>query len=211
MRMFVALVPAEHAVRHLEEFLEPRRAFGADLRWTDPEQWHVTLAFMAQVPDRIAESLPEALSDAAAPRAPMPLAVRGGGAFPSPQAARVLWAGVHQGEASQQGDRQRGDDEHATTQHGVSEDAQWLGRLARSVRRACSHAGAAPAGGHFHPHITVARSRQTEATRWIRLLEGYSGPAWRASELVLFGSHLGQGRGRRPRHEVLATIPLGAT
>ena len=64
MRLFVAVVPPEPVVEHLDDFLEPRRA-AADFRWTRPEHFHVTLAFMPaadelrleEYVDRLAASL----------------------------------------------------------------------------------------------------------------------------------------------------------
>jgi 2'-5' RNA ligase len=48
-----------------------------------------------------------------------------------------------------------------------------------------------------------------EASRWLRVLELYAGPAWVAREVTLIASHLGEGRGNRPRYEAVATLPLG--
>jgi 2'-5' RNA ligase len=183
MRMFVALRPSDEAVEDLDAFLEPRREASEGLRWTDPEQWHVTLAFMPAVSEEVAASLPDVLHEAAVNRSALTLSIAGGGAFPNPYSARVVWAGI-----------------------AGANDA--LAKLARGVRRACNRAGASPEGGPFHPHITLARSRPMEATRWIRLFEGYVGPTWHATEMALVQSFLGQGRGRRPRHEVVATVPL---
>ncbi len=50
-RMFVAAVPPEEVVTHLDEFLSVRRE-AAPYRWTVPDQWHLTLAFAEDVPDR---------------------------------------------------------------------------------------------------------------------------------------------------------------
>ncbi|MFC8504394.1 RNA 2',3'-cyclic phosphodiesterase [Pedococcus sp. NPDC057267] len=184
--MFAALVPPAEAVEDLDAFLEPRRDAGDHLRWTDPDQWHVTLAFMADVPERSLDPLVEELHDAVRGRAALSLRVRGAGAFPEVYDARVLWAGV----------------DGAT-------DA--LVALARGVRRAAARAGASPQGGPFHPHVTLARSRRPfESTRWVRVLDAYAGPAWTASEVTLFASHLGEGRGHRPRHEPVAVVPLGS-
>ncbi len=61
---------------------------------------------------------------------------------------------------------------------GSADGAEALGRLARGVRSACSVAGAAPEGGPFVPHLTLGRfSRAEEATRWMRVLSTYAGPA----------------------------------
>jgi 2'-5' RNA ligase len=185
MRLFVAVTPPEEALEDLADYLEPRQAAGAALRWTDPHQWHITVAFMPTVPERALDPLTERLAEAAARRGPLRMRVTGAGAFPNPYAARVLFAGV-------------------------TEETGHLGTLASGIRSACSAAGAAPQGGPFHPHVTLARfGRPTEATRWLRVLGPYSGPAWDAGDLTLVQSHLGEGRGRRPRYEELARLPLG--
>ena len=58
--MFVAVQPPEEAAEHLDAFLEPRRDHAA-FRWTLPEQLHLTLAFLEEVPDRSLDALVEGL------------------------------------------------------------------------------------------------------------------------------------------------------
>jgi 2'-5' RNA ligase len=184
--MFTAVVPPERALEDLAAFLEPRMEAGADLRWTVPEQWHLTLAFMAEVPDRKLDDLVERLGRAAARRTPFDVTLAGGGAFPGPSRAKVLFVAV---DAS---------------------DAEELRRLATGARAAATKAGVEVDGGRFHPHVTLARMRRpVEATRWIRVLDAYRGPRWPASGLTLVASHLGEGPRRRPRYEVVETFPLG--
>ncbi|KQX69740.1 RNA 2',3'-cyclic phosphodiesterase [Angustibacter sp. Root456] len=185
-RMFVALTPSREAIEDLEEFLEPRRAADRDLRWSASEQWHVTLAFLAQVPDRCLDDLVDRLARAARRRTAFVAALRGGGAFPHSDRAKVLFTGVDVGE-------------HGGTLH----------RLSDSVRAAASRAGAPPDGARFHPHVTLARtSRPMPVVRWVRLLDTYAGPLWAIDELHLIASHLGEGPRRRPRYEVVATLPF---
>ena len=93
MRMFAALVPPPDVVEDLDAFLDVRRE-AAPFRWTLPEHLHVTLAFLAEVPDRRLDDLVERLGRAAARRTAFPAAVAGGGAFPNPARARVLYAGL---------------------------------------------------------------------------------------------------------------------
>lgn len=88
MRLFVAFVPPDEVAEHLAEHLAPRIEAGPDLRWSDPHQWHVTVAFLAQVPDWRVEDLTGALASSAARREPLQLRVAGSGAFPNPYAAR---------------------------------------------------------------------------------------------------------------------------
>jgi 2'-5' RNA ligase len=184
MRLFVALHPSLEAAEHLEDFLDAREGADPDLRWASPAQWHVTLAFMGSAPERVVEDLVNGVAAAAERCAPMDLGITGGGCFPDVTAARVLWAGLAGGEA--------------------------LAPLARSVRSAAAVVGAAPEGGPFRPHLTLGRfGRPTEATRWVRVLDAYTGPTWTASEVVVVASHLPRERGHRPRHEVLARCGLG--
>ncbi|GEP37536.1 RNA 2',3'-cyclic phosphodiesterase [Nocardioides psychrotolerans] len=186
-RMFVALVPPEDVLGHLEEFLAVRRE-AATFRWSLPEHLHVTLAFMASVPERRLDDLVERLGLAAARRTPFATRVAGGGAFPDVARARVLYAGLSLTE-------------------GVRKEFE---RLAAGTRIAASTAGTQTDGQRFHPHVTVARlGRPTEVTRWVQLLDGYEGLPWQVDEVSLVASHLGEGPRKRPRYEVVGTFPLG--
>jgi 2'-5' RNA ligase len=66
-----------------------------DLRWSRPEQWHLTVKFFGAVPD--ADALAEFVADSVRARAPFTLSLGGGGAFPNARRASVLWLGVRQG------------------------------------------------------------------------------------------------------------------
>lgn len=184
MRCFVALpVPAE-AREHLDAWLEPRRAAEPTLRWSDPFRWHVTLAFMPDVPEWAVEELLERLTEAGRKRSLLTVRLAGGGVFGGAATARVLWAGL-------------GLDE---------DDAAELRRLAGGARNAAAVTGARVEGGEFVPHMTVARSpRPRDLTHLLDVLDPYTGPTWRADEIHLVESHLGDGA----RHEVVGTAPLG--
>jgi 2'-5' RNA ligase len=185
MRMFVAAVPPPEVLEDLEEFLSVRREAAA-FRWTVPDQWHVTLAFLADVPDRAYDDLVERLTRAARKRHPMRATVAGGGAFPNVGRAKVLWAGVE------------------------LDDAEELRRLATGCRAAASKAGIEVAGERFKPHVTVARTgHPVEATAWVRVLDAYRGPSYQLDEISLIASHLGEGPRKRPRYEVTETFELG--
>jgi 2'-5' RNA ligase len=184
MRLFVALSPPVEVVEDLDAFLDVRRDAGGGPRWSSPAQWHVTLAFMGSAPEHVVEPLVEGVGAAVARTAPVELALAGGGCFPDVARARVLFAGVRGGAV--------------------------LEPLSRSVRAACAVVGAAPEGGEFRAHVTLGRfGRPVDATRWVRVLGTYAGPAWTATEVAVVASHLPRERGHRPRHEVLALLALG--
>ena len=179
-RMFVALVPPEPVRDDLATFLEPR----SEHPWIDPEQWHITLAFMPAVPDLALDALIDGLESVRDRRTPMRLRLSGGGAFPEAWAAKVLWMGL-------------------------TGDVAELGRLSTNVRNSAQHAGAPPEGRTFRPHLTVSRLRRVqEQSRWVQVLDTYEVPEWVADEVTLFASHLGEGPHGRPRHETVATVSL---
>lgn len=185
MRLFAALVPPPEAVEHLDAFLEVRRS-AAGFRWSAAEHLHVTLAFYGDVEEWRLDELVERLRTAAARRTPLSARVAGGGAFPDPAAARVLWAGL---EVEPTGE---------------------LDRLAEGCRTAGAVSGARVDGQRFRPHVTLARlGRPAHVDDWVRLLDGYRGPEWRAETVALVASHLGEGPRRRPRHELLEHIGVG--
>ena len=184
--MFVAVVPPDDVVGHLDAFLEVRRDAAA-YRWAAAEQLHVTLAFLAEVPDRTLDDLVERLGRAAARRTPFEAAVAGGGAFPNVGRARVLWAGLDV-------------DELGRTE---------LSRLATGVRAAASRAGVPVDGQRFRPHVTVARlGHPQEVTSWVRLLDSYRGPTWTVDRISLVASYLGQGPRGRPRYKAVEELAL---
>lgn len=186
MRMFVAVVPPDDVVEHLDAFLDVRRASGP-FRWAAADQLHLTLAFLAEVPDRKLDDLVERLGRAGARRTSFEAAVAGGGAFPNVARARVLWAGLDVEDAGR----------------------VELTRMATGARAAANRAGIPVDGQRFRPHITLARLRQPEdLTSWVRLLDGYRGPSWTVDRLTLVASYLGQGPRGRPRYQPVEEFRL---
>ena len=158
-----------------------RRIDAQRLRWTRPEGWHLTTAFMGSVSDLARERLIEGLADVAARTVAFEVGIGGALCFPAPDRTRVLALGVPTGHAE-------------------------LELLARSCRDAASHAGANPDGGRFTGHLTLARARRPfEDTKWIRVVDSFGPWAWKATELVLIESHM-EDPGNR--YEVLERFPL---
>lgn len=181
-RLFAALMPPADVIADLERFLEPRRDH-PDWRWTLPETWHITLAFMEDVDDHHLDRVVEALGELA-PR-PLQVQVAGGLAFPNPARARLLGLQVH------------------------SDPVDGIDQLAASVRGLCAHAGARVDGETFRAHVTLGRCNQPQqATRWLQLLDTWRSRPWVVRDLALVESHLGEGPGGRPRHETIASVPL---
>jgi 2'-5' RNA ligase len=120
MRLFVSVRPPPTAIAHLAAALPGSRTSRTD-------QWHITLAFLSDVP--ASTGLYQGLCDATAKHRPFELQLAGGGVFGG---ARVVWAGVG-GEVEQ------------------------LNRLASDVQAACRAAGVALDHRSYRPHVTVGK------------------------------------------------------
>ena len=185
MRLFVAVVPARVVLDELEETVAPLRPGWPALRWTGMPAWHLTLAFLGEVGEDTAAALGPRLERAAARHPSVPLSLAGGGAFPGPARARVLWTGL------------RG-------------DHRALEALARSVAAGSRRAGAPPPdeGRRFRPHLTLARCREpADVSDLVGELSGYAGSPWTATEIHLIRSNPGD-PGAPPRYETVGTWPL---
>ena len=187
----MAITPPPRVRVHLETPVRQLRALpevaahAEEYRWTSIDAWHITLAFLGEVDDRLLPELERRMARAAARHAALRLSLAAGGAFSSRRRARVLWVGV------------RGDTER-------------LGALARSVAAGARRAKIdVDAKDRFRPHLTLARLRQpTDVTAAVETLRGYAGPRWRAPEITVIRSRLGQGPGGRAVHEPVSTYPL---
>ena len=187
MRLFVAVALPVHAADELDDAVAPLRQSWPVLRWTGRDAWHLTLAFLGEVPEPVSIRLVPRLERAAARHPRLSLSLGGAGAFPGAARARVLWTGV-QGEP------------------------RALAALAASVAAGARRAGAPPAGEgrRFQPHLTLARCREPVDVRaLVARLSGYTGTPWTAGEIYLIRSHLPGGRPHdRPRYETLGRWPL---
>jgi 2'-5' RNA ligase len=202
MRLFVAIAPPPEVLDELEALTAPLRAARDDLRWTNREAWHVTLAFLGEVHESALPGLLPRLERAARRHQDFCLAIAGAGAFPTTHRANVLWAGL-------------------------SGDRRSLANLATSVTAEASRAGATPPdkGRRFEPHLTLARCRlPADVSGIVAARASYQGLAWHADRIHLVRSQLpgtavpdrseaaaepGPGpSGPRPRYTTVAWWPL---
>jgi len=166
MRLFVAVVPPRPVLLELRAALSTLPHTDGNLRWTHPESWHITLAFLGEVPKESLPELTERLARAASRATPMELAVAGGGQFDS----QVLWAGI-------QGDRDR------------------LGRLSETVAAAARRCRVRVDERPFRPHVTLARVRSgaiepppIDLKPYVERMAAFRTPRWLVKEMELIES-----------------------
>lgn len=98
MRTFVAVFPPLEVRRiALEAARDAARGLGDRMRWTRPENVHLTLKFLGDVPEERLEALCAALREVRGLHAPFDASLASFGAFPSARRARVAWAGTGAG------------------------------------------------------------------------------------------------------------------
>jgi 2'-5' RNA ligase len=187
MRLFVAIHPPPEAVADLAAQVARlpiglAAAAGTRVRLADPADAHVTLAFLGEVEADRLPAVRDALDRAAGPcRGPVPPRLRfgRGGRFGRGRST-VLWVDVL-GEVER------------------------LRTLTGRIRDELRDAGLPHDDRPFRPHLTIARPGDRMDVEEDQIaLNGYLGPRWPATEMVLVRSHLGPDR----RYDHLAAWPL---
>lgn len=151
------------------------------MRWSDPESWHVTFAFLGSIDAGQVVHARDAISIVCPKHAPMRIATGRLGAFPDARRARVAWYGVD------------GTDPRMVD-------------LAVDLSRALGIEATAP----FRPHLTLARARSIPVDLRAWLADAASSVPSGVIEighLELLRSHLG---GAPPRYERLMEMMLGS-
>jgi 2'-5' RNA ligase len=70
---------------------------GADVKWVEENNLHVTLLFLGEVEDRATPALCQAVADCCAGHNAFSLIIETVGCFPNPRRPRVVWVGVGTG------------------------------------------------------------------------------------------------------------------
>lgn len=168
LRLFFAIEVPDDARHTLAGFAS---SLAGKLRCVPPEQIHLTLKFLGDVPD---EDLPVVVDAATAALTGPAFALRvaGGGSFGPPTQPRVLWA--------------------ATT----GEVRRAVG-VFRALDRAMRHLGHPPEQRTFTPHLTLARVQgRVPGATLERLRSGVPELPLPVSEITLFRSDLLPGGAR---------------
>ncbi|MFO0968103.1 MAG: RNA 2',3'-cyclic phosphodiesterase [Gemmataceae bacterium] len=98
VRTFIALDLGQEIRARLVTLQETLGRSGAEVKWVEPENLHITLLFLGEVDQRDLNDVCRAVQDAAGPLPSFPASIEKVGAFPNLRRPRTLWVGVGQGE-----------------------------------------------------------------------------------------------------------------
>ena len=163
MRLFVAL-PLPERVR---DRLAGLAGGVPGARWEPPENYHITLRFIGEVDEGMAQDIDEEQDYTAEPN--FPVTLEGIGTFGRGDKSRALWAGVAASDP--------------------------LRHLRDKIESAVVRAGLAPEERKFQPHVTLARLKEAASERVGRFVAERAlfreGP-FMADRFVLYESTLGK-------------------
>ena len=128
--------------RALHEATAPLRALLPDAGWVAEDRLHLTLKFLDERPEAFVAALTAKMEEVAARHWPVPIRLRGVGAFPNLRRPRVIWVGIA--------------------------PAPKLELLQHDVEEGCAALGVDVEGKPFRPHLTIGRLRGTEGREAVR-------------------------------------------
>jgi RNA 2',3'-cyclic 3'-phosphodiesterase len=138
VRTFVAVFPPPE-VQERALAMARRLPLGGRVRWSRPENVHLTLKFLGDIREEILDNLCTALEKVCERHTAFDVGLAVLGAFPSARRAQILWAGVGEGS-----DRLR--------------------RLAESLDAAFAPLGFEREKRPYTPHLTLGRARGKPAS-----------------------------------------------
>jgi 2'-5' RNA ligase len=97
LRTFLALDPGKPLHERLLSLQEKLAESGADVKWVESANLHLTLHFLGEVEDRDLAGICRVTSDVAANLERFTVSLHGVGCFPNPRRPRVIWVGVSEG------------------------------------------------------------------------------------------------------------------
>ena len=169
LRLFIGTRVSLATVRALDEVVAVMRRVDSAVRprWVAPATYHVTLKFLGWSRPEVVEALRDRVGAALAGVRAVEIECRGLGAFPSPEKARVVWAGIDAAGAAR------------------------LGEMVEKIERATAELGFAREKRAWHAHVTLGRVKAPGDVRG--LLAAVSEQTYRHSwvdSVVLFESQM---------------------
>lgn len=170
LRVFVAIELDSAVCSAAGKLIATLSAAGADVKWVEPDNMHVTLKFLGDVSLTDTARICDAVQKAADEHQPFDIEFAGAGAFPNLGRPRTIWLGTHEGQEP-------------------------MRRLVESLESRLQKLGFRRENRPFQAHLTLGRVRRggPELAELGRLIaENVEFPAGSSgvSEVIVFSSDL---------------------
>jgi 2'-5' RNA ligase len=161
-------MPSSSRLERLQGLIAPEIP---NARWVTPDLFHVTLAFLGEVPDVALNAVCRAVAAACEGFSPFTLNLQSLGTFPDPTRPRVAWVGL------------------------TGPGMETLGKLQGSIVEAVSETGYPPTDDRFTPHLTLGhikskKGEQLDVTPLIAHFRSWSAGNFEVGSVVTFASTL---------------------
>lgn len=185
IRAFLAIDLPESYRAGLSAVQDYLKKSGADVRWTNVANIHLTLKFFGDIEESQVETLAGAATPITGAIPAFTLGVQGLGTFPGPKSPRVIWLGL-------------------------SGQTNILAHLVDNLEQAFAPLGFPPEKRKFTPHLTLGRVRSSQGREALsRALQTVTLPDFaeiQVQNLVLYRSTL---RSQGALYTPLQKIALG--
>lgn len=173
-RLFVGLdlaIPVVERLTLVQDELDRQLRHHANPRYVEPENIHLTLKFIGQADEAMIPVIARQLTRLTRPLFPFEFQTVGCGAFPTPDSAQIVWAGLD------------------------PQGAEIMALLHQSLERDLEEIGITQDNREFRAHVTLARLRSTspvDISKFLLELKNVDFGTTYVRELVLFASELGK-------------------
>lgn len=184
MRTFIAIALDEKSRQFLSGIQQQLKSCGADVKWVEPHNIHVTLKFLGEIDEDVVSRIKPMLNSLASKFGAFRARISSIGAFPRLSSPRVIWAAMEEG-------------------------AQEIKQIAAALEQETEGLGIPREKRPFSSHITIGRTRSgLNMMRLVQRLKDISGGLpgggieFTANRITLFKSTLSpSGPTYEPLHE----------
>jgi 2'-5' RNA ligase len=190
MRTFIAIPLPSEIITFLAELQDQLKISGADVKWVEPENIHLTLKFLGERDDKKIKQIIDILEETVKDKKQFLARISSLGAFPKITSPRVIWAGID-----------LGDEETKLISGELQEKIAGIG-IPKEER-------------DFSSHITIARTKSSKnLEKLVKELNacadkfGREKPEFLVSQIILYKSTLTP---KGPIYQVLKEANLKTT
>ncbi len=184
LRTFVAIEFPQEIKKKISQVLRDLENVTDKIKWTEPENFHLTLKFLGPTPGDKREAIASALHAVGGRQAPFEISLLGVGAFPSLNKPQILWVGVKEG-------------------------AQQLITLAAAINQALEPLGFETDARAFSAHATLGRVKSLRAVENLKKkLSPHLQASFGQCQVKVLTWHQSTLTPEGPVYEALEKIPL---